>query len=322
MRCIFLALLLLTTDVVGTCAETNYPTRSVRIIVPSPPGGGTDTVARILADHLSARFGQPFIVDNRPGGGSTIGTNAVAQAVPDGYTILVAPSTLTTFHLVSRNLPFDVRRDFTPIMLAVAVPQILVATPKVPVSSFQSLIAYAKANPGELTYASAGNGSAPHMAMELLKMKLGIDLRHIPYRGMPPATTDVLAGHVSLMISTALAAKQHVDKGALRALAVTTAKQISLYPTIPTIADSGVPGYEVEQWYGVMVPMGTPAEIISKLHPAMVAALRDPVAVERLAREGARPIAGSPAEFGAYIREEMLRWQAVAEVTSIIPKGD
>jgi tripartite-type tricarboxylate transporter receptor subunit TctC len=303
--------------VVTAQAQTNYPIRPVRLIVPSPPGGGTDTVARILADHLSAAFGQPFIVDNRPGGGSTIGTNAVAQATPDGYTILVAPSSLTTFHLLRHSLPFHVLRDFTPVMLAVSVPHILVSTPKLPFDSFQSFISYAKANPGMLTYASAGNGSSPHMGMELLKMRMGVDLRHIPYRGMPPAMTDLLAGHVGVMISTASAAKQHVDSGALRALAVTTLSQLPSYPGIPSIAEAGAPGYQVDQWYGVMVPAGTPSEITSKLHAAMVTALRHPASIERLAREGATVVAGLPSEFDAFIRDEMARWQTVAEAARI-----
>ena len=300
-------------------AQSDYPSRLVRIVVPSTPGGGTDTFARLIAQHLSTTLGQQFVIDNRPGGGTLIGMDAVAHAPPDGYTLYMSPSTTTTMHIVRKSMPYDVRRAFAPVTQVVVLPQALIIHPSVPVRSMQDYIALAKREPGKLTYGTAGIGTAPHMAMELLKSKAGIDIRHIPYRGVSQSLTDILAGRISGMILNVLTSKPHVDAGALRALGVTGLTRTDAMPDVPPIAEV-VPNYETLQWFGVLAPAGTPAPIVNLLQAKIAEGMKTPEMKARLAADGAEPVASAPAAFAALINDEMEKWTAVAKAANIQPE--
>jgi tripartite-type tricarboxylate transporter receptor subunit TctC len=300
-------------------AQTDYPTRAVRIVVPSTPGGGTDTFARLIAQHLSIALGQQFVVDNRPGGGTLIGMDAVAHAPPDGYTLYMSPSTTTTMHIVRKAMPYDVRRAFAPVTQVVVLPQALIIHPSVPARSMPEYIALAKREPGKLTYGTAGIGTAPHMAMELLKSMAGIDIRHIPYRGVSQSLTDILAGRISGMILNVLTSKPHVDAGNLRALGVTGLTRTDAMPEVPPIADV-VANYETLQWFGVLAPAGTPAPIVNLLQAKIAEGMKTPEMRARLAADGAEPVANTPAAFAALISEEMDKWTAVAKAANMLPE--
>ena len=301
-------------------AQRDYPTEPVRIVVPSTPGGGTDTFARIVAQHLQAALGQPFVIDNRPGGGTLIGMDAVAQAPPDGYTLYMSPSTTTTMHIVRKSMPYDVRKAFAPVTQVVVLPQALIIHPSVPAKTMQEFIALAKRAPGKLTYGSAGIGTAPHMSMELLKSMAGLDIQHIPYRGVSQSLTDVLGGRISGMILNVLTSKPSVDAGLLRALGVTGLTRSEAMPTIPPIAESGVPKYESLQWFGVLAPAGTPASVVNLLQSKIAEGLRAPEMKARLANDGAEGVGNTPAEFAALINGEIEKWTAVAKAAHIQPE--
>jgi tripartite-type tricarboxylate transporter receptor subunit TctC len=232
-------------------AQSNYPTRPVKIIVPSAPGGGTDISARVLAQQLSQTLGQQFYVENRPGAGNMIGIEAAARSTPDGHTLLMTASTLTINHLTYKKVLYDALRDFAPISLVVSLPSVLAVHPSVPAKTLAELIAYAKQNPGALTYASAGIGTNPHLSMELLRTMAGIDVRHIPYKGVGPAIQDVVAGQVSLIVAGLLTTKPLIEAGKLRGLAVSGLARVGVLPDIPTVAEAGVANYESLQWYGL-----------------------------------------------------------------------
>jgi tripartite-type tricarboxylate transporter receptor subunit TctC len=308
----------------GLCApaaaQSDYPTRPVRIVVPSTPGGGTDTFARLIAQHLSVALGQQFIVDNRPGGGTLIGMDAVAHAPPDGYTLYMSPSTTTTMHIVRKSMPYDVRRAFAPVTQVVMLPQALIIHPSVPAQTMQEFIALAKREPGKLTYGSAGMGTAPHMSMELLKSMAGIDIRHIPYRGVSQSLTDVLGGRISGMILNVLTSKPSVDAGLLRALGVTGLTRSEAMPNVPPISESGVPKYESLQWFGVLAPAGTPPAIVNLLQSKIAEGMKTPDMRARLATDGAEPVANTPAEFAALINDEIEKWTVVAKAANIQPE--
>ncbi len=304
----------------GAQAQSAYPTKPVKIIVPSSPGGGTDTVTRLLAQHLSEKLGHNFYIENRPGAGSMTGIEAGARSAPDGYTLLVAASTMTSLHVVREKMRFDAVKDFDPITLLVSIPNVLVVHPSVPAKSFAEFIALAKQEPGKLSFATPGLGSTVHMAMELLKVKAGIDMLHIPYNGVAPALTDVIAGRVSAMLVNIASAKAHVDSGALRALAVSSLKRASALPDLPTIAELGIPGYEAIQWFGLLAPVGTPKEIVARLHDETVAGLKTEKVVKWMATEGAEPGGGTPEEFAALIAREVKEWSEVARAAGIKPK--
>ena len=301
-------------------AQTDYPTKPVKIIVPSAPGGGTDISARVLAQFLSQSMGQQFYIENRPGAGNMIGIEAVAKSPPDGYTLLMTASTLTINHLTYKKVLFDALRDFAPISLVVSLPSVLVVHPSVEANSLAEFIALAKRKPGELTYASAGAGTNPHFAMELLKTMAGIDLRHIPYKGVGPGLNDVIAGQVSSMIAGVLTTRPQVDAGKLRGLAATSLTRIESLPNIPTVAEAGVPKYEALQWYGLLAPAGTPAPIVARLYYETAKAARSPEMKARLAADGAEPVGNTPAAFAAHIRDEMEKWGAVARAAGIEPQ--
>ncbi len=298
-------------------AQANYPARPVRIIVPSPPAGGTDILGRVLADHFTRAFGQQFFVENKPGAGNIIGIEAAARAAPDGYTLLMSASPLALNTVLYKQVPYDPVRDFAPITLAATAPNILIVHPGVPAKSLAEFIALAKQKPGTLSYGTPGIGTSPHLCMELLKTLAGIDVQHVPYRGTAAAMTDVISGQIAVAFSTALAAKPQVDAGRVRALAVSGPRRVEALPSVPSVAEAGVPGYEAMQWYGLLAPAGVPGRIIERLHAEAMTALRSPEMKQRLATDGAEPLGSTPAEFAVFIRQELDKWGRVVEAAHI-----
>ena len=305
---------------VNTLAQGAYPARTVRIIAPTAPGAGNDTVARLVAQGLSERLGRPVVVENRAGAGTVIGTEVVAKAAPDGYTLLMAPAAFTINPATYRKLPFDTLRDFVPITQALFVPNIMVVHPSLPARSVKDVIALAKARPGELSYASGGQGTNSHMATELFASMAGIRLLHVPYKGSTPAMTDLMAGNVILQTTSISSLIPHVRSGRLRGIGVTSAQRVAIAPEIPTIMESGLPGYETVQWSGLLAPAGTPREIITRLHKETVAVLRTPAATEQLARDGSIVVAGTPEQFGELLSSEVAKWARVAKAAGIQPQ--
>ncbi|HUQ24513.1 MAG TPA: tripartite tricarboxylate transporter substrate binding protein [Burkholderiales bacterium] len=305
---------------VASAVAQEYPARAVRIIVPSPPAGGTDIVARVLAQHFAKAFGQQFFVENKPGAGNMIGIEAVARSAPDGYTLLMTASTLALNSVLFKKVPYDPVKDFAPITLTATAPNVLLVHPSVPAKSLAEFIALAKAKPGALSYGTPGIGTSPHLSMELLKSMAGIDLQHIPYKGTAAAVTDVIGGQIAATFSNALTAKPQVDAGRVRALAITGPRRIEALPNVPPVAEAGLPGYEAMQWYGLLAPAGTPAAIVERLNTEALKALRSSDMKERLSADGAEPLGGSPAEFAALIRRELDKWTRVAREAGIDPQ--
>ncbi len=294
-----------------------WPDRPVRIIVASAPGGGTDTVARLLGAWLSQALGQTFIIENKPGAGNVLGSEAAARAAPDGYTLLMSASTLAINHVMYKKLPYDVVRDFAPITRVVTLPNALVVGASQPYRNTADLLDAARKDPGALTFGSAGIGTAPHMAMELLKSMAGVNLTHVPYTGVAPALIDVAGGRVTAMQVNYLSGKPQIDSGVLRALAVSSSRRSALAPDVPTIAESGVPGFEANQWFGLLAPSGAPAEILQRLHDETVKALASSELRQKFAAEGAEPVGDTPEAFAALIRAEMDKWAGVARAAHI-----
>jgi tripartite-type tricarboxylate transporter receptor subunit TctC len=289
-----------------------YPTRPVRWIVPFPPGGSTDVLARVMGQWLSERLGQPFIIDNRPGAGTNIGTEAVVRAPPDGYTLLLfGPASAINATLYDK-LNFNFIRDIASVAGIISAPDVIVVHPSVPAKTFPEFIAYTKTNPRKINMASSGNGTTPHVAGELFKMMAGVDMVHVPYRGAGPALTDLLGGQVQVMFATMPSSIEYIRAGKLRALAVTTATRSAALPDIPTV-DDFVPGYEASTWYGVGVAKNTPAEVIDKLNKEINAALADPKIKARLADLGGTALPGTPADFGKLVAEETEKWAKVVK---------
>ncbi len=303
----------------GLAHAQDYPTKPIRMIVPYPPGGGTDVVARIVNEKLSAELGQPIVIDNKGGAGGSVGTELASKAPPDGYTILLTLSSHTINPKLYPKLGYDVERDFIPISLAASIPQIIVANPAVPATTVAELVALMKANPGKFNYASVGIGSPAHIAGELLKLKTGAQMTHIPYKGGGPAMTDVIAGQVQLAIVSMPAALQFVKAGRVKAIAVASAKRSASAPDVPTIAEGGL-DVVVESWYGVLVPAKTPAPIVAKLNAAMVKVLAMPDVKEKLFAQGAEAVSNTPAEFEAIIKDELGRWEYVIREAKITPE--
>ena len=301
----------------AAAAQGDYPSRPVRIIVPSPPSGGTDIVARVLAQHFSNAFGQQFFVENKPGAGNVIGIEAAARAAPDGYTLLVSASTIALNSVLYKKVPYDPVRDFAPITLAAIAPNILVVNPKLPIKSVADLIAAAKAEPGKLTYGTPGVGTSPHLCMELFKSMASVDLQHVPYKGTAAAVMDIIGGQIDVAFATALTAKPLIDAGRLRALAVSGPRRVDALPNVPPVAEAGVPGYEAMQWYGLLAPAGTPGAIMERIHAEAMVALRSPEMKARLAADGAEPLGTTPAEFRAYIKRELEKWARVRDAAHI-----
>jgi tripartite-type tricarboxylate transporter receptor subunit TctC len=299
-------------------AET-YPSRPVRWIVPYPPGGATDIQARLLGQRLSERLGQPFIIENRPGGGGNIGTEAVVRAAADGYTLLLVGPPHAINATLYDKLNFNFVRDIAPVAGIMSVPNVMVVNPSVPAKTVPEFISYAKANPGKINMASSGNGSSPHVAGELFKMMTGVDMVHVPYRGNAPALTDLLGGQVQVYFVTTPASIEFIRAGTLRPLAVTTTTRSDALPGIPTVGDF-VPGYESSAWYGVGVPKNTPAEIVATLNREINAGLADPKIKARFADLGGTVLPGSPGDFGKLIAEETEKWAKVIRAAHIKPE--
>lgn len=300
--------------------QTNYPTRAVRVIVPSSPGGGTDILSRLVSPGLSERLGQTVVVDNRPGAGSIIGNDVVAKAPPDGYTLLMGISTLAILPAMHKKLPYDAMRDLAPITQVIAAPNILVVHPSMPVKTVKELIAFAKKRPGEINYGSAGLGTNPHLSMEHFLSMTDVKLVHVAYKGLGPALVDLVAGQVQTAISTMLAGLPHIKSGRLRALATTGAKRSSSLPDLPTVSEAGVSGYEAVQWYGLFAPAKTPREIINKVNEAMRSTLQSPDVKKRLATDGTEPVGSSPEEFARFLRSETEKWGKVVRAAGIQPR--
>ena len=298
-------------------AQTNYPNRPVRLIVPQSPGASTDLTARLVAQKLSGALGQQVVVDNRLGAGSIVGTELVAKATPDGYTLLVVASSITLNPTLHKNLPFDPIRDLAPITQLSAFPNILVVHPTVPVKTVKDFIALAKAKPGSLNYGSSGVATSTHLATELFKYMTGIDMVHVPYKGGGPAVQALLGGQVQLNFATIVSVLPHMRSGKLRGIAVTTAKRSPAAPDIPTIAESGVPGYDHGPWNGFLAPAKTPRAVIARLNEETARILQLPETKAVLNNEGAEPVGNKPEEFGAIIREETAKWAKVIKAAGI-----
>ena len=302
----------------STVAAQNYPQRPIRLVVPQSAGGSTDLVARPLAQRVAESMKGSVVVDNRPGAGSTIGTDIAAKAPPDGYTLLAVAASFTMSPSLYKKLPFDPLHDFAPISLLSSLPNILVVHPAQPVKSVKDLLAYAKAQPGKLNYSSSGMATGTHMSMELLKHMTGISIAHIPYKGGAPSVTALLSSEVQLCFATLSTALPHVKSARLRALAVSTARRASAAPEVPTIAEAGVPGYDYASWIGLLAPAKTPAAIITRWHSESARVMQTPEMKALLQHEGSESVGSSPQAFGHTIKTEIERWRVVAKAANIV----
>jgi len=293
----------------------NYPNKAVRFVVPFAPGGGTDIIGRIVAQSLNETLGQPVVVDNRGGAGSTLGTEIVAKSPADGYTLLFGNISLAFNATLYPKLRYDTLRDLAPISLSAVQPNILVIHPGLPAKNLKEFIELARTNPGKYNYASAGTGSGTHLAAELLKLLAKIDVVHVPYKGTGPALTDLLGGQINMMVSTFASALPHVKSGRLRALGVTTAKRSPATPDVPTLIEGGVAGYDYSTWYGLLAPAGTAKQIIDKLNAANRKVLANSDIRQKLEIQGVDAIVNSPAEFSAYMKSETEKWGGVVKAT-------
>jgi len=301
-------------------AQDAYPNRPVRIIVPFPAGGVADALPRIVGEKLTAKWGQPVVIENKVGAAGNIGMGEGARAAPDGYTLVLAPTgNLTVNPTLFPNLPFDTRRDFTPITLLAESPNVLVVNPSVPAKNFHDFVEYAKANPGKLNFSSPGEGSGAHLAGELLNQEAGIQTVHIPYKGLAPAVNDLVGGQVQYMFAGISTVIQQIKAGKLVALAIASPKRNAQLPDVPTVAESGLPGFDVTSWYGIVVRTGTPQAIIDKVNRDMVEALRMPDVKAKLADLGLEPVGDTPAQFAAVIDAETKKWVAIVEKAHIKP---
>ena len=296
-------------------AAQAWPSRPVKLVVPYPPGGPTDIVARVVAERLQAQTGQPFVVDNRPGAGGNLGADAVAKAPADGYTLLVA----TTAHAINKslfkNLNYDVQRDFAPVSLLTQGPLVLVVNPEFPAKNVAELIAMAKAKPKAVSFASSGNGQSTHLAAELFASMAHAPMTHVPYKGSAPALNDLIAGQVPLMFDTMLSAMPHVKGGKLRALAITGAQRSPAAPDLPTIAESGLPGYQAYAWNGLLVPAATPPAVVQRLSEELKTALANPAVQEKFAAQGFAATWTSPADAGHFLKNEVDKWARTVQVS-------
>ena len=295
----------------ATTGRAAYPDRPIRLMIPFPPGGAVDVVGRLLAPELAKPFGVPVVVENKAGAGGTIATEATAKAAPDGYTLLLTAPNHTINPALYRNLPYDTATAFAPIALVAEVPELLVAPPSAPFDDFAGFVGYARAHPGELNYGSAGNGTLPHVTMELLLRRLHLDVVHVAYKGAAPALADLVAGHVQLKLDTYATSAPLIAAGRLKALAIASHARSSLLPTLPTIAESGLPGYEGVLWIGMIAPAGTPPPVIAALAAACRTAVHSPEFRARLAADGIDPVGSGPDAFAALIARELPQWRAL-----------
>lgn len=303
----------------GALAQT-YPSKAIRFIVPYPPGGGTDIVARLVAAKMTVSMGQPVVVDNKPGASTIIGTDMMAKAAPDGYTFGLITDSHAINPVFFPKLPYDSIKDFEPLTQLVFVPLVLVAHPSLNVKTVGELIAAAKSRPGKINYASIGNGTPHQISMEWLKSMAGISMTHIPYKGVAPALTDLVAGQVDVMFTGTSSAIPHVKAGKLNALAVSSAKRQPSFPDTPSVAEAGLPEFDLMTWYGVTMPAGTPPAITQRLNQEITAALNQPDVKERLAALGVVGAPSSPAEFGAFIKSESLKLARIIKATGVKPE--
>jgi tripartite-type tricarboxylate transporter receptor subunit TctC len=299
----------------GTWAQGAYPTKPVKIVVGFPPGSAADIVARVVAARMGASLGQAFVVENRPGAGSNIAAEAVVRAPADGYTLLLGTIANTINTSLSKNLSFDFARDLAPVAMLASVPNLLVVHPSLGVRSVQELIAAAKAKPGEIMYGSSGNGTGPHLSGELFNLMTGVKLVHVPYKGSPQAMTDLLAGRVQLMFAPASTALPHIKAGSLRALASSGAQRTGIAPDLPTIAESGLPGFDTSLWFGLLAPASTPRDIADRLSREAGRVLAEAEVRNQLAAQGIDPLGGTPEQFAAYIGEETAKWARVVQAS-------
>jgi tripartite-type tricarboxylate transporter receptor subunit TctC len=300
----------------GGALAQSYPSKAVRLIIPAPPGSAPDILSRLIGQKLSESWGQPVVIDNILGAGGNIGTERVAKAAPDGYTLLfntIGPIAVNIS--MYDKLPFDPVKDFAPITLVAKVPNILVVHPAVPVRSVEELIAYARKNPGKLRYGSPGSGTSNHLSAELLNTMTGISMLHIPYKSSAQMTTDVMGGQVEVVFHNAPVLLPHVKSGALRGLAVTSLQRLASVPELPTMAESGVPGYEVTAWFGFLAPAGTPQAVISKVHADVAKAIAMPDVRERMTAQAAEPIGSTPQEYASFIAAEIAKWSKIVKAS-------
>ena len=295
----------------------NYPTRSITIVIPFPAGGSADTLARLIGAKLGDSLGQAVVVENKPGAGGNLGTDTVAKAAPDGYTLLLAPSSIAIAPALYTKLPFDPIKDFAPITLLGSIPMVVVVNPEFPPRTILELIALAKSKPGEITYASAGNGSTNHLAVELFKIKTGIDMLHIPYRGNPLAIVDVIAGRVPVFFDFVLTGLPHVREGKVRALATTGAHRSAVLPDVPTVMEAGVPDFEASTWFGLYAPAGTKPAIVEKLNAEILAVLAMPNIRERLTALGVDIIAEGPEALAALTKSDLEKWGPIVRKAGV-----
>jgi len=295
----------------------SYPDHPIRFVVPYPPGGGTDVIARIVQGKLQAALGQNIVIDNKGGAGGSVGTDLVAKAAADGYTVLFTLNSHTVNPAIYAKLPFDTLKDFEPVGTVASLPQILVANPQFPANNVAELIALAKAKPGTLAYASVGVGSPGHLAGELFKLRTGTQMTHVPYRGGGPAVTDVMGGQVPLLWVSIPAAAQFVKTGKLKALGVSTLKRSAAFPDVPTLQEAGVPDFEVDSWYAMFVPAKTPRAVVDKLNRALNTTLQDPEIREKLLAQGSEAVGGTPEALGQTVNVELVKWAKLAKDASI-----
>ena len=301
----------------GYSSAQDFPSKPLRLVVGSTPGGGTDISARLIAPKMSEQLGQQVVVENRPGATTTIGVNYVVRSAPDGYTLLMGVSSLAINPHILKNVPYDALTDLAPVTQVLVAPNIMVAHPSLPIRTVKDLVAFARPRPGQLNFAAGGAGSSQHLAIELFLYMTGTKIVHVPYKGQGMALIDVVAGQVSLMMANVISALPHVRSARLRALGVTGSKRTTVAPDIPTIAEAGVPGYEVLQWYGVLAPAATPREIIGRLHGVIAHAVQDPKIRERIVADAGEPVGNTPDEFSAILRADYKKWGDVIRKAGI-----
>jgi tripartite-type tricarboxylate transporter receptor subunit TctC len=298
-------------------ASDTYPSKPIKWVVPFPPGGAMDVMARTLGEKLSKSMKQPVVVENRPGAGGAIGSGVVARSEPDGHTLMIVSVGHAVNPSLYPKLPYDATKDFEPVSLVGIVPNILVAHPSLKAGNVKELITLAKSQPGKLTYASAGNGTTIHLAAELFNSMAGVDIMHVPYKGSAPAVTDLMGGQVNIMFDSVSSAKPYIESGKLKALAVTTTKRSSVFPKVPTIAEFGIPGYDLTGWYAVFVPGKTPKPIVDRLNAELVKALKQPDVRALFTQIGAEPVGSSPQELANTLKAETVRWAKVVRERNI-----
>ena len=319
ISCALAAALLLIALAPATGMAQGFPNKPVRFIVPFAPGGQSDVVARVVGQKLAERWGQPVVIENKPGAATTLGADFVAKAPADGYTILLAPAPFVITQYAYPKLPYDSRKDFTPVTLLVTNPLVAVINPaRMPVKTFGEFVAAVKNEPGKISYGTPGNGSLPHLAVELFGVQAGTSALHVPYKGGGPAVVDLVGGQIAFMFASPLEVMPHVKAGKLNVLGVTSAKRVSYWPDVPTLKEAGYKEYEAYAWFGVVAPAATPREIVAKLNADIVAVLKSPDVAERLAAQGADVAATSAEEFGRFLDAEHVRWSAAVKAANVV----